>query len=231
VKNTGNRSGAEVVQIYIAPENSKIFRPRAELKGFEKIRLAGGDSGTVTFTLDTRSFAYYHPLDQVWALEGGSYTILVGASSRDIRLRQSITVTGDGREASLAALKDKAPEYFGLTVKRKEASGEGVVIPDASFEALYGRSLPPSERLPEEPFTLNSTIQDIKDTPVGQALLGQIAEGVEKTFGADNDGLRLMIDRMIMEMPLRTLNMMIPGGMPPGALEDILNTLNGGGSA
>jgi beta-glucosidase len=156
----------------------------------------------------------------------------VGTNSRDIRLRQSLTVAGDGREASLAALKDKAPEYFGLGARSRETSGKGdLVISDSSFEALYGRPLPPAEHLPGEPFTLNSTIQDIKDTPAGQALLQQITAGIEKTFGADNDGLRPMIDRMIMEMPLRTLNMMTPGGMPPGALEDILNTLNGGGSA
>jgi beta-glucosidase len=227
VKNTGNRRGAEVVQIYVAPENPKIFRPRAELKGFEKIRLASGESRIVTFTLDTRSFAYYHPLDRVWALEGGSYSILAGANSRDIRLRQSVTVAGDGREASLAALKDKAPEYFDLTAGGKEASGKGeLVISDASFGALYGQPLPPSERLPGEPFTLNNTIQDIKDTPTGQALLRQITGGVEKTFGPGNDDMRRMIDQMIMDMPLRALNMIIPGSMSSGALGDILNVLN-----
>ncbi|MDR2177237.1 MAG: glycoside hydrolase family 3 C-terminal domain-containing protein [Treponema sp.] len=232
VKNTGNRSGAEVVQVYVAPESSQIFRPCAELKGFEKIRLEAGESKTVTITLDDRSFAYYHPLDRVWALEGGSYSILVGANSRDIRLRHSVTVAGDGREAGLAALKDKAPEYFGLTAQRKEAPAkDGLVIPPASFEAVYGRGLPPAERLPGEPFTLNSTIQDIKDTPAGQALLQQIVSGVENTFGAGNEDMRPMIDRMIMEMPLRTLNMMTPGGMPPGALEGILAALNSGGSA
>jgi beta-glucosidase len=223
VKNTGNRPGAEVVQVYVAPETSKIFRPRAELRGFEKIRLECGESKTVAITLDDRSFAYYHPLDRAWALEGGSYSILVGANSRDIRLRQSITVAGDGREASLAALKDRAPEYFALGAPGKG----GLVIPAASFEAVYGRPLPPSERLPGEPFTLNSTIGDIKDTPAGQALLQQITEGVEKTFGAGGGDMRPMIDRMIMEMPLRTLNMMTPGGMPPGMLEGILKALNG----
>ncbi|MDR2747919.1 MAG: glycoside hydrolase family 3 C-terminal domain-containing protein [Treponema sp.] len=224
VKNTGNRPGAEVVQFYVAPESPKIFRPRAELKGFEKLRLEGGEKRTVTITLDTRSFAYYHPLDRVWALEGGSYSIIVGSNSRDIRLRQSVTVAGDGREASLAALKSKAPEYFALA-----ASGTGdLVIPGGSFEALYGRPLPPMERLPGEPFTCNSTIGDIKDTPPGQALLQQIAAGVEKTFGAGSSDIRPMIDRMIMDMPLRTLSMMTPGGMPPGAIEGILAALNGG---
>jgi beta-glucosidase len=222
VKNSGGRPGAEAAQLYVAWDSSKIFRPRMELKGFEKIRLESGESRTLTITLDTRSFAYYHPLDRVWALEGGTCSILVGSNSRDLRLRQNLRVAGDGREASLAALKNKAPEYFAMAA----SGGEGLVVSDASFEALYGRPLPPAERLPGEPFTLNSTIGDIKDTPPGQALLQQISAGVEKTFGA-GDGVRLMIDRMIMDMPLRTLNMMAPGGMPPGALEGILNALNG----
>jgi beta-glucosidase len=223
VKNTGDRPGAEVAQVYVSPESPGIFRPRMELRGFEKVRLESGAWTSVTITLDTRSFAYYHPLDHVWALEGGTYNVLVGASSRDIRLRRSLTVAGDGREASLADLKDRAPEYFNLAA----ASGDGLVIGKASFEAVYGRPLPPSGRLPGEPFTINSTIGDIRDTPPGKALLEQITAGVEKTFGAGNDGIRPMIDRMIMDMPLRTLGMMTPGGMPPGALENILKSLNG----
>jgi beta-glucosidase len=225
LRNTGARRGSEVVQLYIAPESSRVFRPRMELRGFEKICLESGESKTVTMSLDTRSFAYYHPLDQVWALEGGSYSVLIGASSRDIRLRQSVIVAGDGREASLAALEGKAPEYFAIAASRAPGK-EGLVIPGASFEALYGRPLPPAKRLPGEVFTINSTIRDIENTPPGQALLQQIRAGVEKAFGAGNDDIRPMIDRMLMDMPLRTLSMFNPGGMPPGALEGIVNALN-----
>jgi beta-glucosidase len=221
VKNTGGRAGAEIAQLYISPESSKIFRPRVELKDFEKLRLESGESRTLTIVLDTRSFAYYHVPDARWALEGGTYRILVGASSRDIRLRGSVTVTGDGREAGLAALKERAPEYFNL-------KKGGFAVSGPSFQALYGRPPPPAERLPGEPYTLNSTLRDIKDTPPGQALLQQIAAGVEKAFGAGNDDdIRSMVDRMLMDMPLRTLNMFNPGGMPPGALEGIIKALNG----
>jgi beta-glucosidase len=223
VKNTGDRPGVEIAQLYVSPDSPKIFRPRRELKGFEKIRLESGEKKTLTMSLDTRSFAYYHPLDRLWALEGGTYHILVGSNSGDIRLRGSLRVAGDGREAALGALKSGAPEYFDLA----GASGkEGLSISDASFAALYGRPLPPAERLPGEPFTVNSTIGDIKDSPPGQALLQQVLAGAE-SFGAANEELRVMVSRMLMDMPLRNLGMMNPGGMPPGALEGILAALNG----
>jgi beta-glucosidase len=236
VTNTGSRAGAEVAQIYVAPESSRIFRPRAELKGFEKLRLEKGERKTVRVSLDTRSFAYYHVPDGTWALEGGTYDILIGANSRDIRLRQSVTVAGDGREAGLAALEKGAPEYFALgnpgpgnpDLGNPGTNQKGFTVSDASFRALYGRPLPAPERLPGEPFSVNSTIRDIKDTPPGQALLQQISAGLEKSFGAGNDDLRPMIDRMLMDMPLRSLRVFNPQGMPPGALEGIVKALNGG---
>jgi beta-glucosidase len=220
VKNTGNCGGSEIAQLYVSPESSKIFRPKAELRGFEKIRLESGESKTVAISLDARSFAYYHVPKARWALEGGVYDILIGASSRDIRLRQSVTVAGDGMETDLMGLKEQAPEYFAL-------KKEGLAVSDASFTALYGRSLPPADRLPGEPYTANSALRDIQDTPPGQALLQRIAAGREKALGNGNGDIDPMIDRMVMDMPLRSLHMFIPGGMPPGALEEIINTLNG----
>jgi beta-glucosidase len=243
VTNTGSRPGAETAQVYVSPESPTVFRPRMELRGFEKLRLESGERKTVTVRLDTRSFAYYHVPDGVWALEGGSYSILVGAHSRDIRLRQSVTVAGDGREVRLAALKEKAPEYFALgsPVPRSSVPGTpqdavprgsgtdrgGLTVSDASFTALYGRPLPAPERLPGEPFSANSTLRDIKDTPPGQALLRQIAAELEKSFGEGNNDIRPMIDRMLMDMPLRSLSMFNPEGMPPGTVERIVKALNG----
>jgi beta-glucosidase len=246
VTNTGSRPGTEVAQIYVAPESSKIFRPRAELKGFEKLRLEKGERKTVRVCLDTRSFAYYHVPSGTWALEGGTYNILVGTNCRDIRLRGSVAVAGDGREADLADIRKGAPEYFALgspdpgnpgpenpnpensDLGNPGTNRKGLTVSDTSFRALYGRPLPAPERLPGEPFSVNSTIRDIQDTPPGQALLQQITAGLEKSFGAGNDDIRPMIDRMLMDMPLRSLSMFNPQGMPPGALEAIVNALNGG---
>jgi beta-glucosidase len=222
VKNTGKRAGAEIAQVYVAPDASKIFRPKAELRGFEKILLESGEAKTVTVSLDTRSFAYYNALNAAWAVEGGVYAVLVGADSRDIRLRGSVTVTGDGRETVLATLREKAPEYFAL-------KKDGFVVSDASLTALYGRPLPPSERQPGDPFTLNSTMFDIKDTQIGQGLLAQLKQGFAEAFGAGSgpDDMSRIIERMMLDMPLRTLSMLSQGQLPPQAIDGIVDVLNG----
>ncbi|MEK4517717.1 glycoside hydrolase family 3 C-terminal domain-containing protein [Paenibacillus sp. FSL H8-0122] len=86
VKNTGSRTGKEVVQLYVSDMESSVIRPLQELKGFAKIELQPGEERIVTFTLDKRSFAYYNVKLADWHVESGMFTISVGSSSRDIRL-------------------------------------------------------------------------------------------------------------------------------------------------
>jgi beta-glucosidase len=86
VSNTGNRAGAEIAQIYVQPVNPSVFRPLKELKGFKKVFLRPGETQKVSVTLDKSAFAYYDPDKKGWVAEKGEYKILVGASSRDIRL-------------------------------------------------------------------------------------------------------------------------------------------------
>jgi len=92
VKNTGSVSGKEVVQLYVASKMQTVVRPPKELKGFKKVSLAPGEEKTVTFTLDKRSFAFYDADRKEWRVDGGTYGILVGASSQDIREEKDITV-------------------------------------------------------------------------------------------------------------------------------------------
>lgn len=93
VKNTGNIAGQEIVQLYVMPKNSKIVRPVKELKAFDKVLLAPGESKEVTFTLDKRVFAYWNSTIHDWHVETGDYIIAVGKSSRDIVLKESVEVT------------------------------------------------------------------------------------------------------------------------------------------
>lgn len=92
VTNTGKMAGKEVVQLYVADKESTVIRPVKELKGFEKISLAPGESGTVTFTLDKRAFAYYNTKIHDWHVGSGAFDILIGHSSRDIVLRAEVYV-------------------------------------------------------------------------------------------------------------------------------------------
>ncbi|MGC8970596.1 MAG: beta-glucosidase [bacterium] len=92
VKNTGNIPGKEIVQLYIRDVESSVIRPEKELKGFEKIELQPGEEKSITFTLDKRAFAYYNVDIKDWYVETGEFEILVGRSSKDIRLRETIKV-------------------------------------------------------------------------------------------------------------------------------------------
>lgn len=93
IRNTGDREGSEAPQVYVHKKDSGISRARQELKGFDKVALAAGEEREVVIRLDRRSFAYYDEEAKAWCVEPGDYEILVGASSRDIRLRGVVTRT------------------------------------------------------------------------------------------------------------------------------------------
>lgn len=92
VTNTGAVPGKETVQLYVEPVGSMARRPVRELKGFEKIALMPGESRMVTFELDKRSFAYYNTKIADWYVQSGEYRIQAAASSRDIRLEDTVMV-------------------------------------------------------------------------------------------------------------------------------------------
>ena len=95
VTNTGTYAGKEVVQLYVKnPEDSRVFRPVRELRGIEKIFLQPGETKQVSFTLDSRAFAYWNESLHDWYVEDGVYDIEIGKSSRDIVLGRSIKMEG-----------------------------------------------------------------------------------------------------------------------------------------
>lgn len=92
ITNTGKVAGKEIVQLYVSDKESTPIRPVKELKGFEKIELAPGETKTVTFRLNDRAFAYYNTQIQDFHIETGDFKISVGSSSRDIRLEAEVYV-------------------------------------------------------------------------------------------------------------------------------------------
>ena len=92
VKNIGKRAGKETVQLYVHDLESSVSRPQKELKGFKKINLLPGEEKEVRFELGQRAFAFYNVTLKKWYVESGDFLISVGSSSRDIRLKQRITI-------------------------------------------------------------------------------------------------------------------------------------------
>ena len=97
VTNTGKSAGKEVVQLYIRDLTGSAIRPEKELKGFEKVFLEPGETKTITMELNKRSFAWYNTKLHDWFAASGDYEILVGASSRDIRLTETLHLNSSQR--------------------------------------------------------------------------------------------------------------------------------------
>ncbi|TQM25274.1 beta-glucosidase [Microbacterium kyungheense] len=95
VTNTGERAGREVVQVYTGLASSQVQRAPRELKGFASVALEPGETQTVTLTVRRQDLAYWDIRADRWVVEGGSYTVSVGASSRDLRSSVEVAVDGD----------------------------------------------------------------------------------------------------------------------------------------
>ena len=90
VTNTGDRPGAEVVQLYVAPVSPRLPRPPKELKAFAKLQLAAGEARRVTLALEPNAFACWDVEAGGWVVDPGDYELRVGRSAGDIRLTATI---------------------------------------------------------------------------------------------------------------------------------------------
>jgi beta-glucosidase len=92
IRDTGDRAGAEIAQLYVTPKQPTVERPLKELKGFAKVFLLPGESKRTTLSLDRRSFAYFDSRTGQWRTDPGRYEISIGASSRDLRIKQVLEI-------------------------------------------------------------------------------------------------------------------------------------------
>ena len=203
VKNTGNVDGAEVAQLYVSDIESTIYRPVKELKGFKKVFLKAGEEKEVEITLDKRAFAYYNVNIGDWHVESGEFKILVGASSRDIKLETSINVESTV-EAVVPDYKATAPCYYGADIMNVSAD---------AFKAVYGKELPPSERDKNAPFTVLNTIEDSQDSKWG----GRIYRLLIKLLGADT-----MAGSVATQLPIKNFISMSFGLFSPEMAEGLI---------
>lgn len=217
VTNTGERAGSEIVQLYVAPEAAVIFRPAQELRAFEKIALAPGETKRVSLSLDRRAFAYYNVNVHDWAVESGAYEIRVGASSRDIRLCGTVQIEAENPVAA-PDYRSSAPCYYDLS--------QGIsAVPDEAFAALYGASLPAREMGKNDLHTHNSTMREIQNRWLGRVLVKAV-KGKASGMAVDSEDMRLMVENMLDDAPLRMLLMTGGGAITPGMVNGLIDLLN-----
>lgn len=216
VTNTGSIAGAEVVQLYVAPPQNGLYRPAKELKGFAKVSLQPGESRTVRFELNDRSFAVW--CDGCWKVPMGSYEICVGASVADIRLHAALAVDG----VSLAAPDWQKGSWYETL--------QGLPT-DAEFEKLCGSPLQSDPEPKKGAFTMEHSTMELKDISV---VMMQMFKGTEatiaKSFGGKADYSDPTFKMMVMsgaDAPLRAAVLSSCGMFPANLAEGMLALANG----
>ncbi|HET9648076.1 MAG TPA: glycoside hydrolase family 3 C-terminal domain-containing protein [Microlunatus sp.] len=144
ISNTGAVAGAEVVQVYVGDVESEVARPIRELKGFAKVHLEPGETRRVTIQLDQRAFSFWSIRWHRWAVEAGEFEIAAGTSSRDLPLRERISVDAPSLAAPLS-LDSTLNEWLAHGVIRQILlhSPVGHLIADAELVNVVG-SMPMS---------------------------------------------------------------------------------------
>ena len=211
VTNTGDRAGAEIVQLYVAKPNAEIFRPAQELKAFAKVQLAAGESKTVTLTLDDKAFRYWNTRTDSWEVEGGTYELRVGASSADIRLTAAVEVIGT----------DALNPYAGKALPHYQ-SGQVQTVPDAEWETLLGRPIP-DDRVKID---RNMTLGELNHgrSPLGWLVWAVLTVLLNASYKKGKPDLNVLFQY---NMPLRALAKMTNGAISMGMVDGIVMEVQG----
>lgn len=215
IKNTGSVDGAEIAQVYVADKDSTIFRPEKELRAFTKVFLKAGEEKEVSLTLGKRAFAYYNVNIGDWHVETGEFDILVGASSRDIKLSAVIHVASTV-DAEIPNYKETAPAYY--TADISEMTGE-------QWAAVYGQELPSAERDTTKKITIYNCLDDASHTKWG-GKIGRLIKKVISNFGSAENGDAAMLQAMAVQIPIRNFISMSMGVFSPKMAEGLLQILN-----
>lgn len=213
VKNTGKMDGAEVAQLYVGLPDAKVFRPEKELKGFRKIFLKAGESRQVRIPFDDKTFRYWNVRTSRWETEGGVYTVMIGASCLDIRLRAEVTV--EGTTETYPYYTNRMPSYYSGLISQVE---------DKEFEELLGHPVPSGK------WSGNLTVNDAicqmyyAKSPIARFAYNKLTQMKKKSEEAGKPDLNILF---IYNMPFRAIAKMTGGMVSMEMVEGIVTMVNG----
>ena len=212
--NTGQRSGAETVQLYVGQLNPAVPRPARELKAFRKATLNPGESCELSFSLNKRAFAYWCTKDNDWVVDADAFRIDLGVSVSDIRLSEIVTLKeGRAVEEPNAALGP----YF---------QPAELQFDDSAFEELLGHPIP--QPIATRPFQMNSTLAEVRSNWLGNLLHKMATRQFRKMLGGEsaNETNLQMLLAVVNEMPIRAMVAMSQGKLKAGLVERLVHVMN-----
>lgn len=211
IKNTGDVAGSEIAQVYVAKPESKIFRAPKELKGFVKIHLDPGEEKKVTVELDDRAFAFWNTATEDWCVESGEYKILVGASSRDIRLEAAAKMKSEDDE-TIVDLRESAGVYF---------DGDPARAREDDFKVIYGGEFKLAPEITSD--SLNNSIERSKDKGLAKFIYNTVDLAMKPKGGVGSS----MITNTIMQTPIRNYVSMSNGLFTEDMADGLLKVFEG----
>lgn len=207
VTNLGDRAGAEIAQLYLAPPSGGIHRPVRELKGFQKVFLKPGESRKLTFPLNSRSFAVWAG---EWKVPGGIYTAIVGGGGSN-SVSAPIPIVGE----PVSAPEWQAGSWYEYPVG----------IPSKEeWQRMLGRSV--EEKIPQKGnFTMDNTVLEMKDSSGFMRLVyGIMKLVITKIFDSDSSEFQMSMVSTV-DGPLRVIQQL--AGMRGGLFRCMLEIANG----
>lgn len=211
IKNTGDVAGSEIAQVYVAKPESKIFRAPKELKGFVKIHLDPGEEKKVSVELDDRAFAFWNTATEDWCVESGEYKILVGASSRDIRLEAAAKMKSEDDE-TIVDLRESAGVYF---------DGDPARAREDDFKVIYGGEFKLAPEITSD--SLNNSIERSKDKGLAKFIYNTVDLAMKPKGGVGSS----MITNTIMQTPIRNYISMSNGLFTEDMADGLLKVFEG----
>lgn len=224
VTNTGERDGAEVVQLYVKAPQSNIFKPERELRAFQKVYVKAGERAGVELTIAKSDLRYYDIRSKDWVLEGGTYEMQLCSDCQTVILSKALQIDG----------KNQSPYCDEVAKVYTGACFSGLT--NSLFERMSGETIPSVP--PAKPLRLESRFTDLRATFMGRilfnAVLGvarkqlkaarKLPEGTEK----DNKIKGAMFLKHILESnSVITMAMSAGRSMPYNFAQGFVNLANG----
>ncbi len=218
IRNIGKRAGKEIVQLYVGRKDVNGFHAVRELKDFIKVSLQAGEEKDLTFILGKRVFSFYDAAKGEWSTAPGEYQISMGASSRDLRLTQTVTIKGE-KEKALEENLERLEQYIEFHDNR---------FNHAAFQRLYGKPLPSNEFAKHEKITLNTPLVDFQRKLLGKPIFGILKKELGKHAGfTENPRLNQRVKEAMVEMPLQAITNSSSGTFTEKTASALVHLANG----
>lgn len=213
IKNTGDRAGVEVPQIYVEMTSDTVFRPVRQLKGFARVELEAGEEKEVVIPLDEYAFRFFDVRTNTWEVESGTYRMMVARNANEIELKTDVVVNGTVKEGGYS--EETLPNYFAGTITN---------VDSVQFEKLYGKQLPDGSWGGE--IGINDALCQFSYAKgfVARILYKVLHSRLEKSTKAGDPNLDILF---VYNMPIRGISRMTGGTVNMKMVYGIKDIANG----